>query len=157
MTSPGATGFTGSSARTLTRAAMATLAVEAAIWFWLGVYLDPRDPVPPVALALGAFSMLGLVLVYLLAYRPMARGDFAGARTPTIVFAGLSLLLANPLSALLLALAHHELGSPELDPRPRPPSFPPTPLAPTVGICPICTRPNPPSTPFCRSCGYALH
>jgi zinc-ribbon domain len=106
--------------------------------------------------ALGVVGAVWLVLVYLLAYRPVHFGEYQKARTPTLAFAVLSILTLEILSGLLFILAYDNLGkarslglrtSAQVDPRP---------LATGSKVCPACHRENPLSATFCQACGFIL-
>lgn len=55
-------------------------------------------------------GLIWLVLVFLFSYRPTGDGDYEGARTPTLVFAILSLLTVNLISGILYLIAYVKLG-----------------------------------------------
>ena len=56
------------------------------------------------------FGLIWLLLIYIFSYRPTSDGDYEGARTPTIVFAVLSLLTLSLIPGILYLIAYVKLG-----------------------------------------------
>jgi zinc-ribbon domain len=110
---------------------------------------------------LALIGVVWLVLVYLFSYARVRDGDYAGARTPTFVFAVLSLVTFALISGVLYLVAYVKLGDAEHEQgpsvawnvaTPAPPSLPPS----GSKYCPRCGRPNPPGASFCQACGAPL-
>lgn len=121
-----------------------------------------------IFLPLAVLGIVWLILVYLYSYERVDRGDYAGARTPTLVFGILSLITLQIISGILYIVAFVVIGSAENElalmrggyPGTPPAWGPPTPApfppgaggAPTR-YCPYCGRPNPAVGRFCQGCG----
>jgi hypothetical protein len=133
---------------------LALQGIQVAVWFFVGAYFANGTFARDVYYVLGSVGVLWLVLVYLLSLRPIEAGAWERARTPTLVFAVLSVFTVALLSGLFYALAHHELGNAaKAAARPLPP---PTPVQTSSKVCPVCARANPLSTNFCQGCGFGL-
>ena len=135
-------------------------------------------PVPPIFYGLllvgGVLSLVWLVLVYALSYTRIRDGDLEEARTPTLVFAILSLISGGIVPGILYLVAYLMLGQAldqmEAQQAPaRSPSFPPpvpllsgptptTAPAPPMDSkgCPNCGQSTALPARFCRNCGGSL-
>lgn len=124
-----------------------------------------------VLIPLAGLAILWVVLVYLYSYRRVADGDYEGARTPTLVFAILSLLTLSLLSGILYIIGYAQIGSAIQEQRasmapygmspawgvPATPTFSPAATAPVgTRFCSRCGRPNPVTSQFCNSCGAPM-
>jgi len=123
---------------------------------------------PAVLLVSGLFIGLGLIgfiilyLIYALSYRRTRNGEYQEARTPTLIFAILTLVTLNFIAGILYLVAYVKLGdavreqaqqigftspmSPASSYNPSAPASPAT--APAPGVAPT---PNP--APYCSKCG----
>jgi hypothetical protein len=146
----------GKTARILIVVGLLLQTVQVAGWFVAGA-ISSGGLLPPWFLfALGGVGLVWLVLVYALAYRPARLGDFSKARTPTLVFAVLSLATLEILSGLLYIFAYEDLGKAQA-PSPLTSAFAdPRPLSSGSKVCPACHQANPLSTTFCQACGFIL-
>lgn len=144
--------------------------VEVAVLMALGLVLLIAPLLTILFLPLAAIGVVWVVLVYLFSYRRVADGDYAGASSPTLVFAILSLLTINLISGVLYIVAYVEISRAQDELRARaypgpgypaapawtpPPTFTPAP-APAALYCRYCGRPNPASARFCGGCGGQL-
>ncbi len=127
--------------------------------------------VPVIGALLLAFALIGFVwiaLVWIYSYSPVRDGNYEAARTPTLVFAILSLITVSLIPGILFLIAYIKLGDAVREsPAPAaaawgsPPPAPPPPLAsgaPAAGtrFCSHCGRANPPGGAFCQGCGAPL-
>lgn len=124
-----------------------------------------------IFLPLAVVGVLWLVLVYFYSYERVDRGDYAGARTPTLVFGILSLITFQLISGILYIVAFIVIGSAENEAAMMrggypgaPPAWgqpPAAPFPPGAGgapskYCPYCGRPNPTVGRYCQGCGAAF-
>jgi len=123
----------------------------ATLVFGIGVIL--------LALALVGFVWIALVWAY--SYSRVKAGDYAGARTPTLVFAILSLITLALIHGILFLIAYLKLGD-ALETQPTPaqawgsvptPPIPSVPGAAVPRYCSHCGRASPGSAVFCKGCG----
>lgn len=154
-------------------------AIEVVVVFLLGLafVVAPFFLFSFLLLFVGLIGLVWIVLVYLFSYERVARGDYSGARTPTLVFAVLSLLTFHLLSGILYLIAYAELetaereqaarwhggypGSPGFFPAgpPAAPSPGPSSFAAPAGppkYCSYCGRANPNPARYCQGCGAAF-
>lgn len=157
-------------AKVLILIGLALQVIEVAVLVALGLVLLIAPLLTLLFLPLAAIGVLWVVLVYLFSYRRVAEGDYAGASTPTLVFAILSLLTVNLVSGVLYIVAYVEISraQDELRARAYPaPGYPPAPAwgpppmaspAPGPGVvyCRYCGRANAPTMRFCGGCGAPL-
>jgi len=146
----------GNAAKILTLTGLALQAAQVGVWFLVGFYFSAEPTLRIISSFLGGIGILWLLLVYVLSYRRMATGDFAGARTPTLVFAVLSVFTVSLLSGLFYVLAYNELDGADPGRNRSQAMLQPTPIQFGSKVCPICTRANPLSTTYCQGCGFAL-
>jgi hypothetical protein len=131
-------------------------AAQAAAWLVAGA-LSSGGLVPAWAyFAFGGVGITWVLLVYGLAYRPLHAGEYARARTPTLILAALSLGTLEILSGLLYLLAYGELRKAQSPTPSASAGTGPKPLASESKLCPACHRTNPTSTTFCQACGFLL-
>jgi hypothetical protein len=149
-------------------------AIEVAVVLLFGLVFLIVPLAAAVFLGVAIIGILWIVLIYLFSYRRVSDGDYAGARTPTLVFAILSLITVNLISGILYIIGYVEIGSaisqqasmaPPGYPGGPPPGWgtaPPMagapPSLPSVGatrICAYCGKPGPATGTFCPSCGAA--
>jgi len=131
-------------------------AIQVAILFGLGLFFVSVPVLGQIALVLGGIGLVWLVLVYLFSYLPTSKHNYSAARTPTLVFAILSILTIGLLSGFLYIVAFSELGDPRTKGNRTEPWRAPTPIRAEAKICPICGRSNPLSSLFCQTCGFRL-
>ena len=121
---------------------------------------------PLLGLVVLGFALIGFVwiaLVYLFSYDRVRSGDYEGARTPTLVFAVLSLVTLAVIPGILLLVAYVKLGDALAGERlpgyawaqPASP-FAPGPLPGGARFCMHCGRPNGIDNRFCQGCGAPL-
>jgi hypothetical protein len=120
-------------------------------------------------LAAAFLGLMWLLLVFLFSYRPASRGQYEAARTPTIVFAILSLLTLSLIPGILYLIAYIKLGDAVREATPAPPAGPysytpgtsPAPAgqpaqAPSrVQVCLKCGSVRQGQGAFCQHCGTA--
>ena len=122
----------------------------------------------------GVLSLVWLVLVYTISYSRIRDGDLEEARTPTLVFAILSLITGGIVPGILYLIAYLMLGQALDQVDAQRTSTPPTafpPAAPLFGgsspmtgpappraaaVCPKCGRLRDSPDRFCRNCGAPL-
>lgn len=147
-------------------------AIEAGILVLLALIVLFAPFLAVFLLPLAVIGIVWLFLVYLFSYDRVNRGDYAGARTPTLVFGILSLVTLNLISGILYIVAYIEIeaaereqsaimhgGYPGVAPGWGAPSSSPVPPAaagPPAKYCPYCGRPNPAVSRFCQGCGAAF-
>jgi hypothetical protein len=115
------------------------------------------------------FGLIWVLLVYMFSYRPTSDGDYERARTPTIVFAVLSLLTLSLIPGILYLIAYVKLGDATRDVRSFQTSMPGAPgsmsnpyLSPPaalnssrVQVCLKCGSVRQGAAAFCPHCGTA--
>jgi hypothetical protein len=144
------------SARLLIAVGILLQAVQSAVWLVVGSISSGGLLPPWVYFTLGGVGIAWVLLVYGLAYRPLRAGEYAKARTPTLIFAALSLGTLEFFSGLLYIFAYEDLRKAQ---SPAPSALAgtgPRPLASRSKVCPACHRTNPTSTTFCQACGFLL-
>ncbi len=146
----------GQGAATLILVGMILQAIQVAVLFGLGLFFVSVPVLGQIALVLGGIGLVWLVLVYVFSYLPTAKHNYSAARTPTLVFAILSILTIGLLSGFLYIVAFSELGDPRTKGYRTEPWRAPTPIRAESKICPICGRSNPLSSLFCQTCGIRL-
>lgn len=171
--SPSSPPRSAGTARILILIGLVLQAVEVAVLVLVGlVYVFFPIILAIIFLPLAVIGVIWIVLVYLFSYERVNRGDYAGARTPTLVFGILSLITFNLISGILYLVAFAEIGSAEREQAammqggfagaptawgaPPPSSFPPMAAGAPTKYCPYCGRPNPAAGRFCQGCGAAL-
>ncbi|HYA57057.1 MAG TPA: zinc ribbon domain-containing protein [Thermoplasmata archaeon] len=167
----------GETAGTLILIGLVIQVVEVLLFFLAGAVLLIFPFLGVVLLLLAVLGLLFVVLVYLFSYDRTRQGDYAGARTPTLVFAILS-LLTTLIPGVLYLIAYVKLGDamtegpgamgqppyyappPAVFAAPPPPlasAAPPPPAAPPPagggGFCSQCGSALVPGARFCRNCG----
>ncbi len=126
--------------------------------------------VPIFGALLLLFALIGFVwiaLVWVYSYSRAREGDYEGARTPTLVFAILSMITLALIPGILFLIAYVKLGDAQREQAQAPtaaawgapPPLPPLaggPPAARSGVCSRCGRTNPPGGAFCQGCGAPL-
>jgi hypothetical protein len=121
------------------------------------------------ALLLG-FALIGFVwiaLIWVYSYDRIRNGDYEGARTPTLVFAILSLITFSLIPGILFLIAYVKLGDAMRESGPVAPAWgapaaPPPPIPSAASglaaprFCSHCGRANPGAGAFCQGCGAPL-
>ncbi len=110
----------------------------------------------PILLYFAAAGIVWALLIYLFAYRWLRVGEVARAKTPTLVFAILSIVTIGVLSGILLLVAYHSLDVAEEEARRPAGATPPTPLRTGSHVCAACGRLNGISDTVCSGCGLLL-
>lgn len=108
-----------------------------------------------IVLAFGIVGIVWVVLVYLYSYERTRAGDYEGARTPTLVFAILSLITFGLISGILYLVAYVKLGDAVSEAAVPPGGWSPPPIAGTR-FCGRCGQPNGAPAAYCTRCGAAL-
>lgn len=141
-------------------------AIGVAILFLVGAIFVAFPILGGVLLAFAAIGVIWIILVWIFSYERTRAGDYEGARTPTLVFAILSLIILALIPGILWIIAYVKLGDAAREatpvtaawstPTPAPPPPPsPAPL-PSERYCSHCGRSNPPGGAFCQGCGAPL-
>lgn len=163
----------GDAAKVLILIGLIIEVIEVVVIVLVGLIILIIPIVGLVVFGLAGIGILWLVLVYVFSYSRVSEGDYAGARTPTLVFGILSLLTVNLVSGILYLVAYAELGKAESEAAAfaRPgltagsyPAWGTAPGAPpylsSAGgpqkFCSQCGRPNAIGSRFCSACGAAL-
>lgn len=118
-------------------------------------------------LAIAVIGLVWVILVWVYSYERTRAGDYEGARTPTLVFAILSLVTLALIPGILWIVAWVKLGDAVREgavatpawsaAAPTPPPSPPAPAPlPSARYCAHCGRANPPGGAFCQGCGAPL-
>ncbi|HYA11217.1 MAG TPA: zinc ribbon domain-containing protein, partial [Thermoplasmata archaeon] len=120
------------------------------------------------AIILG-FALIGFVwiaLIWVFSYQRVNDGDYEGARTPTLVFAILSLITLSLIPGILFLIAYVKLGdairegaatTPAWGAPPPAPPLSPSPAPAGAGrFCSHCGRANPGTGAYCLGCGAPL-
>jgi hypothetical protein len=130
--------------------------ISAAILASFGVF-------PVVAIfyiAAGVLGFIWLFLIWMFSYKPVREGRYEAAKTPTLVFAILSLISLGIISGILYLIAYIKLGDAVREQQMPPPGYPggvpmaapsavpaaaapaPPPVAaPAAVMCPRCGKP----------------
>ena len=150
----------GDTARTLILAGLAIQVLQVLVFLGVGLWLLSLPffggVFGGIFLALAFLGVVWVILVYIYSYLPTAAGEYEAARTPTLVFAALSLLTVGLVSGILYIIAYSEMkdaeregpeadwGAESLGPLPGP------------KYCSTCGRPVRAGSTFCSSCGTQL-
>jgi hypothetical protein len=155
----------GDTAQTLILVGLILDVILEAILLLVGLFFLIVPLVGAIILGLALIGLLWVFLVYLFSYQRVREGDYEGARTPTLVFAILSLLSVALIPGILFLIAYVKLGDaireePNAAPAwgaPAAPAAPASPL-PTTGskFCEHCGRANPAAGIYCQGCGAPL-
>ena len=153
------------SAATMILVGLILQGVEVAVLLGIGLFLLAFSVVGAAAIALAIVGVVWTLLVGLFSYAPTARGDARNARTPTLVFAIVSLVTLNVLSGILYILAYEKLDN-AVEAVEHPLVFPVTwgtpSVAPTLGTfpgvkyCPRCGTGARSMDMYCGRCGGPL-
>ncbi|MCI4352776.1 MAG: DUF973 family protein [Thermoplasmata archaeon] len=98
-----------------------------------------------VYVALGAIGFVWFVLVWMLCYKPVTEGRYDSAKTPTLVFAILSIVTGGILSGILYLIAYIKLGDAVREQQMPPQGYPGAPIAPSM---PYAPQPMAPTMPY---------
>lgn len=119
-----------------------------------------------IVLGLAVIGFVWIALIWAFSYQRVQEGDYAGARTPTLVFAILSLITFAIIPGILFLIAYVKLGDALQESAPAAPAWgaPPTPsfpipsAGPAAGarFCSHCGRANSGTGGFCQGCGAPL-
>ncbi len=158
------TNPSGETAGTLILIGLILQTIEVLIFVAVGLIFLIVPFLGAIVLVLAVIGIVWLVLVYVYSYQRTREGDYAGARTPTIVFAILTLLTLGIISGILYLIAYVKLGdaesaqvAPQFAPQPAFPYTPGNPAATPGGkFCTYCGRQNLATSKFCAGCGAAL-
>ncbi|MGA7861770.1 MAG: hypothetical protein WCB19_07935 [Thermoplasmata archaeon] len=63
-----------------------------------------------VWIGFGALGFIFLILIWMFSYKPVSEGRYEQARTPTLIFAILSLITVNLIAGILYLIAYIKLG-----------------------------------------------
>lgn len=150
-----ATNRSGQTAGTLILIGLILQIIEVVILVAVGAFLLLVPFLGVLVLFLGGIGVVWVVLVWLFSYQRTQEGDYSGARTPTLVFAILSLITVGLISGILYLIAYVKLGdamergSPNFawGAAPQPPG--------TQGgrFCSRCGAANASTASFCARCG----
>lgn len=146
----------GETAETLILIGLILEAIEVVVVLGLGLVVVIFPFFGAIIIGVGVIGLLWVVLVYIYSYKPTTNRDYEAARTPTLVFAILSLLTINLISGVLYIVAWAKLGD-AMNEVARTPLYG-APIAPNFGgkFCPACGRQNPLTNGFCEACGTRL-
>jgi len=155
----------GDTARTLILVGLIIDIILEAILLGVGVLLLGYVIIGAVILGFAIIGLVWIFLVYVFSYSPVREGDYEGARTPTLVFAILSLITLSLIPGILFLIAYVKLGDAiREEPNVAPawgtgPTAPIPSYAPASGggkLCSHCGRTNPPTGLYCQGCGAPL-
>jgi len=139
------------------------LVLELVLLAVIGLFFLVIPILGAIALAIVLLGFVWIVLIWALSYQRVVRRDFEGARTPTLVFAVLSLLTGAIIPGVMFLIAAFKLDDAVEESRRALPAWgaapPPVPSAPTAGpvhYCSWCGRAGPPAATFCQGCGSRL-
>jgi hypothetical protein len=117
---PGASGYvppSGSTAKTLILVGLIFQLIFALIFLLalgaLAFVAAVAGVFPIFAIVYIAFGVLGFIflfLVWMLCYQPVRQGRYEQARTPTLIFAILSIITINLIAGILYLIAYIKLG-----------------------------------------------
>lgn len=122
-----------------------------------------------IYIAFGALGFIFLILVWMLSYKPTTEGRYEAARTPTLVFAILSLITISIISGILYLIAYIKLGDAVREQQMPPPGYagsapmmapgspymaqPMQPMQPVQPMQPMAAPGAPPAGVVCPKCG----
>lgn len=98
-----------------------------------------------IYIAFGALGFIWLILIWMLCYKPVSEGRYEAAKTPTLVFAILSLITLGILSGILYLIAYIKLGDAVREQQMPPPGYPGG--APMTPMAPYAAQPMAPYSP----------
>jgi hypothetical protein len=147
----------GQTAGTLILIGLILQAIEVVVLLGVGFFLLFFPFIGGIVLALAFIGIIWVVLIYLFSYQRTTEGDYEGARTPTLVFAILSLVTFGLISGILYLIAYVKLGDAASESRtPSPMGWPTPPVPPAAAgqrFCPYCGSPSAVQSAFCAKCG----
>lgn len=153
------TNQSGETAGTLILVGLILQAIGVAIVLGVSLVLLIVPILGGIALGLALLGVLWVILVYTYSYQRTRAGEYAAARTPTLVFAILSLVTLALISGVLYLIAYVKLGD-AAETRPLPTAWGSAPTPPSPASygkrCPQCGTTSPPEATFCSSCGSRL-
>ena len=115
-----------------------------------------------LVLGLALIGFVWIALVWVFSYQRVVEGDYEGARTPTLVFAILSLVTAGVIPGVLFLIAYIKLGDALREGAVPYPAWaaPPAPLlsgaVAGTRFCSYCGRANAATGAYCQACGAPL-
>lgn len=125
---PGATSYvppSASTAKTLILVGIILQLIFVVIGVFYGILLLALFFIGTVYLALAVLGLVWLILVWLLSYTPVRQGRFEAARTPTLVFAILSIVtLFSIIPGILYLIGYIKLGDAVREQQMPPPGYP---------------------------------
>lgn len=152
----------GKTATTLILVGLILQSIEVAFVLVVGALVTLLVFVGVLLLGVALIGVVWVVLVYLYSYRRAQEATYEAARTPTLVFAILSLITFNVISGVLYLIAWVKLGE-AVDEQTRNTSVAwgtAPPLAPSATFpgryCSRCGAPNAPGNAYCSRCGNPL-
>lgn len=154
----------GGTAQTLILVGLIIDVIGVVALFGIGIFLLIVPLLGGLLFGLALIGLLWTFLVYLFSYQRVREGDYEGARTPTLVFAILSLITIALIPGILFLIAYVKLGDAI---REEPGVATAWGVAPTVPIpssppaagtkfCAHCGRANPTTGLYCQGCGAPL-
>ncbi len=154
----------GETAQTLILVGLILDIVGVVILFVAGLFLLALVGLGFLLIGLAVIGFVWIALVWAFSYSRVRVGDYEGARTPTLVFAILSLLTLALIPGILFLIAYLKLGdaidrtgrtAPAWGAHPTaPPPTVPLAASPTSRYCSRCGRAG--SGAFCEGCGAPL-
>lgn len=116
-----------------------------------------------LVLGLALIGFVWVALVWWFSYNRVVEGDYGGARTPTLVFAILSLITLAVIPGVLFLIAYVKLGDAVEESARSYPRWgaPPSPFYPSPGVpgsryCSRCGRADTAGGVYCQGCGAPL-
>jgi len=153
-------------ARTLILIGLILDVIGEAILLVVGVFFLIVPLFGAVLLGIALVGFVWVALVYVFSYERVRNGDYEGARTPTLVFAILSLITLALIPGILFLIGYVKLGDALREASPAAPAWgsplppaAPSPAAPLGGgarYCAHCGRANPGTATYCTGCGAPL-
>lgn len=154
-----ATNRSGETAGTLILAGLILQAIGVAVVLGFSLVILIVPILGGIGLGFAFLGGLWIILVYTYSYQRTRAGEYEAARTPTLVFAILSLVTLALISGVLYLIAYVKLGD-AAETRPLPAAWgsaptPPSPMS-YGKRCVLCGTTSPPDATFCSSCGSRL-
>jgi len=160
----GGSSPSGDTARTLILVGLIIDVIGVVALFGIGFFLLIVPPLAGLLFGLAVIGLLWIFLVYLFSYQRVREGDYEGARTPTLVFAILSLITIALIPGILFLIAYVKLGDaireePNVAAAWGTAPAAPVPSSPSAAggkFCAHCGRANPATGLYCQGCGAPL-
>lgn len=142
----------GSTAKTLILVGLILQMIFVLIFFGIGIPLLAFAALfPLLAVIYVAFGVLGivwLILIWMFSYQPVREGRYEAAKTPTLVFAILSLVTLGIISGILYLIAFIKLGDAIREAQMPPQGYPGAPIAPSMPYAAQPMAPMAPAAPY---------